>query len=195
MGSSFGGPASNARLSRPVLKRVKGWLGLDGPASPSWDTATLAPEADSAGGEPCVLVVDGSSFNRRLAGEMLVACGVKPLLAADGPQAVALAREVRFDLILMELQLPLLDGRAATRQIRREQRALERARVPVVAYTAAPLRPGELKRDGFDGRLDKPCHAQALRACLREWGVRARPEADRLTVEPPPRQAHRPAGR
>ena len=63
--------------------------------------------------------VDDDPVNRTLASELLSCCGVKPLLAASGAEAVALARELRLDLILMDLRMPVPDGFAATAQIRR----------------------------------------------------------------------------
>jgi CheY-like chemotaxis protein len=151
------------------MRLLRAWLGLHARSAPSWDTATQAAAVDADCGELCVLVVDDSSFNRRLASEMLWAWGVKALLAADGADAARLAKEVRLDLILMDLQMPVLDGRSATRQIRREERTLGRARVPILAYSVMPLSRAALRDDGFDGALDKPCDSLALRACLMTW--------------------------
>jgi CheY-like chemotaxis protein len=169
------------------MRRLRTWLGLDAHSAPGWDAATEASAADADCGELCVLVVDDSSFNRRLASEMLWAWGVKPLLAADGAEAVRLAREVRLDLILMDLQMPVLDGRSATRQIRKEERTLGRARVPVLAYSVMPLSRAALRDDGFDGALDKPCDSLALRACLTTWCSSG--GLIRIAPEQTPRQA------
>jgi CheY-like chemotaxis protein len=153
----------------PILRRLRGWLGLEAPPAPGWEAATEASAEDAACGELLVLVVDDSSFNRRLASEMLLVWGVRPLLAADGEEAVKLAREMRLDLVLMDLQMPVLDGRSAARQIRQEERALGRARVPMLAYSAMPISPAALRVDGFDGALDKPCDSLAFRDCLVRW--------------------------
>jgi CheY-like chemotaxis protein len=169
------------------MRLLRGWLGLDAPSAPTWDAATEASTVDADCGELCVLVVDDSSFNRRLASEMLWVWGVKPLLAADGAEAVRLARAVRLDLILMDLQMPVLDGRSATRQIRQEARTLGRARVPILAYSVMPLSRASLRDDGFDGALDKPCDSLALRACLMTWCS----SSGRIRIAP--EQAPRPA--
>jgi CheY-like chemotaxis protein len=160
---------SGPRLSWPILRLLKGWLGGDAPGASSWDTATLAPAEDAQATEPCVLVVDDNPLHRMLTSEMLSYWGIKHLLAADGAEAVALASEVRLDLILMDLQMPVLDGLAATRQIRRGERASARARVPVLAYTSTPPGYASLSAFGIDGVLDKPCDAIALRDCFLRW--------------------------
>lgn len=151
-------------LRAPILR----WLaGAAAPAT-DWDTPTVAPADAASTDEACVLVVDDDPFNWVVAAEMFACLGVTPLLATDGAQAVGLASQLRLDLILMDLQMPVLDGLAAARQIRRNELALARPRVPVLAFTST--RPTvSLSAFGIDGVLDKPCDVQALRACLRRW--------------------------
>jgi len=118
---------------------------------------------------PRVLVVDDNLVNLILATEMLALCGVEPLLAGDGAEAVALVCEYGADLILMDLQMPVLDGWAATRQIRRFEREQDRARVPILAYTSNDADLRLLLESGLDGRLGKPCALPALREALQLW--------------------------
>lgn len=117
----------------------------------------------------CVLVVDDSAVNRLLASELLRSFSLSPILAADGAEAVALASALRLDLILMDLQMPVLGGLAATRQIRQFERTYQQARVPVVAYTSSAPALQVLHECGIDGLLEKPCNADALRYCLQEF--------------------------
>jgi len=86
-----------------------------------------------------------------------------------GAEAVAVARERELDLILMDLQMPVLDGLAATKQIRAGERERCCARAPVLAYTSCVLDSDVLHQCGLDGVLEKPCSAMALQACLRRW--------------------------
>jgi len=120
---------------------------------------------------PVVLVADDSPANRMVAFELLSCMGIKPLLAADGAEAVALAGEVPLSLILMDLQMPVLDGCAATWEIRQFEREHARKRVPVVAYTSNDLSANQtmLREIGFDAVLPKLGDAQAFRDCVMHW--------------------------
>jgi hypothetical protein len=118
---------------------------------------------------PRVLVVDDNPSNLGDACEALESWGIVPMLAADGAEAVALAAVHDFDLILMDLQMPVLDGLAATRQIRTHEQEHARPRAPVLAYTSRAVEARLLRLCGLDGVLDKPCSAQALQQCLLRW--------------------------
>ena len=120
---------------------------------------------------PLVLVVDDDPFNLMVVSQRLSLMGIKLLVGADGAEAVALACGLQFDLIVMDLQMPVLDGFAATAQIRRFEREHSRRRVPVVAHTST-LDGGDLSRlrdSGFDAVLEKPAGAHAMRECVRRW--------------------------
>ena len=116
-----------------------------------------------------VLVADDNPDNLMVASEMLEYFGLQSLLAADGAQAVAIAANNRLDLILMDLQMPVLDGLGATRQIRKSEQEQVRARVPVVAYTSVSGIRLQLSDFGMDGVLAKPCEMPTLRECLLRW--------------------------
>lgn len=131
-------------------------------------------------GHPLVLVVDDSPVNRILASEMLSSMGIETLLAADGAEALALACELRLDLILMDLQMPVLDGFAATAQIRRFERENSRPRVPVVAYTSN-LQSGvfsHLRECGFLAVLAKPADKRTMHECVMRWCLPPQRNAD-----------------
>lgn len=116
-----------------------------------------------------VLVVDDNPSNLLLVSEQLSCFGITPLLAADGAEAVALASELRLDLILMDLQMPVLDGLAATREIRISELAHQRQRVPVMAFTSSAPALAVLQDCGVDSLLEKPCDHNALQDCLQRW--------------------------
>jgi CheY-like chemotaxis protein len=92
-----------------------------------------------------------------------------PLLAADGAEAVALACELHFDLILMDLQMPILDGLRATSAIRRFETDSSRPAVPVIAYANTSPGARVLAAHGINGSLSKPCGDQELDDCLARW--------------------------
>jgi CheY-like chemotaxis protein len=119
-----------------------------------------------------VLVVDDDPSNLEFADRLLRSLGIVPTLAEDGAEAVALAQARAFDLILMDLQMPMLDGLGATKRIRVIERDRSTARVPVLAYTTHSVGRDLLRDCGLDGVLDKPCSAQALQDCLVHWCAR-----------------------
>ena len=159
--------ASSARFSVQSLRRLFGGDALEGDPTPH---AAAVPFVSAAQVEPQrVLVVDDNPVNLLLAEQLLSQFGIRPLMAADGAEAVALAGGWALDLILMDLQMPVLDGLTATRQIRHDERLHGRPRVPVVAYTSCAPATACLRKFGIDGVLDKPCDARALEACLATW--------------------------
>jgi len=105
---------------------------------------------------PRILVVEDNPMNLELVRDILTAQGYEVLEAADGATGVAIARRERPALILMDLQLPQLDGLEATRQIRCDPRL---AHIPIVAVTAHAMKGDDEKARaaGCDGFVTKPC--------------------------------------
>jgi PAS domain S-box-containing protein len=130
-----------------------------------------------------VLVVEDNAINQKLACALLTKFGHRYETVANGVQAVAAARQKHFDVILMDIQMPQLDGIGATRQIR----ALEdtvRAAVPIVAMTANALSGDREKylAAGMTDYVAKPINGKLLAAALDN----ARgPAADRRVVASP----------
>jgi two-component system cell cycle response regulator DivK len=106
-------------------------------------------------GRPLVLLVEDNPRNLKLARDVLEYAGFGVAVAGSGEDGVELAASVLPDLILMDIQLPGIDGYAALEQIRRNHAT---ARIPVVALTAfAMARDRErVISSGFDGYLEKP---------------------------------------
>jgi len=134
------------------------------------DPGPIGPAA-ADGPRAFVLVVDDDPVKLMVAAEMIAVCGFEPLLAGDGAEAVAMACELRVQLILMDLQMPVLDGLSATVQIRHFEQQHAVPRVPVVAYTSSEMRHNRLLlRDiGFDAVLEKPGDMASFQACLARW--------------------------
>jgi signal transduction histidine kinase/CheY-like chemotaxis protein len=116
-----------------------------------------------------VLVVDDNEINREVALAMLERVGCRVVMAEDGSAAVSQARERRFDAILMDCQMPGMDGYAATEAIRREESARGMRPTTIVALTA-----NVLSRDrnrclaaGMNEFLSKPFTQEQLIAILR----------------------------
>ena len=84
-------------------------------------------------GGPLILLVEDNERNARLVWEILLANGYRLALVEDGVQAIEVAHQLHPDLILMDLQLPVLDGMSATRKLKSDPRTNE---IPIIAVTA-----------------------------------------------------------
>lgn len=153
----------------PALGWFRQFVAADAAAAPDRYAVAAFVDVDSCFGKLQVLVVDDEPVNLMVASALLSGCGITPLLATDGAQAVALTREQQFDLILMDLQMPVLDGLGAAKQIRRIERELANPRAAIVAYTAMSPTEALLQACGIDGLLEKPCGMVALQDCLTRW--------------------------
>lgn len=115
-----------------------------------------------------VLVVDDNPVSREMALHVLAQLGMEGAAAEDGLSALTAHRARRFDLILMDCEMPGLDGYATTRLLRAEETGI---RTPVLALTAddSAERALHCKQAGMDGVLVKPLRAPALRTALGRW--------------------------
>lgn len=159
---------------RPVsllLHRLKRMFPGHVTSEPTWSATLPSPDTVPIFDRPLVLVVDDNPVSLEMASEMLSFCGIKPLLANDGVEAVAIACELRLDLILMDLTMPVLDGFDATAQIRRFEHEHARPHVPVVAFTAMLTDSDKprLRQCGIDAVLEKPADVHAFEACVLRW--------------------------
>jgi CheY-like chemotaxis protein len=118
-----------------------------------------------------VLLVEDNIVNRLVGAEMLRSIGVEVIEAEDGAQALALLERQRVDLVLMDLQMPVLDGLGATRQAREREARLRLPRVPIVALTANAFDEDitASMSAGMDGHLAKPYSREQLYDLLRRW--------------------------
>ncbi|MGV3614402.1 MAG: ATP-binding protein [Fimbriimonas sp.] len=120
-----------------------------------------------------VLVVDDNDVNRKVAAKLLQRHGCAVDLAFDGDQALTALESAAYDLVLMDLQMPVLDGLEATREWRRREDVEARDRVRIVALTARAM-PGdeqECYQAGMDGYLTKPIMPDRLAQLLTGCGV------------------------
>ena len=115
-----------------------------------------------------ILVVEDTEDNRQIIRDLLTSAGYEMIEALDGEQGVVMAAEQKPDLILMDMQLPVLDGYEATRRIKSDP-AL--AHIPVIAVTSYALSGDEAKTKeaGCDGYVAKPYSPRQLLAKIREF--------------------------
>ena len=116
-----------------------------------------------------LLVVDDSPVNQRVATRMLEKMGHRVDVANNGVEAVAAAAQERYAAILMDCQMPEMDGFEATMQIRRLEG--EHKHTPIIAMTAGAMKGDEDKclAAGMDAYISKPVKAEGLAAVLGRW--------------------------
>ncbi|MDR3482031.1 MAG: response regulator [Burkholderiaceae bacterium] len=169
-------PGNHTTVLKPVSRRemhaaVCTLLEIDGAKSASAPAKTAAPAAKSA---LQILLVEDNLLNQKLAQVLLEKWGHKVEIANNGVEALDWHARRPFDLILMDLQMPVMDGLAATAEIRaREARGAKRT--PIVAMTANAMEEDRLKciEGGMDDYLSKPFKNDTFIEILRKHaGVR-----------------------
>jgi signal transduction histidine kinase/cytochrome b561/ActR/RegA family two-component response regulator len=138
-------------------------LPLAAAANPA--AAPPAPiDEDDAGPPLRVLVTDDNATNRRVAELILQTVGAEVAFAENGLEAVQAVEQSAFDVVLMDLQMPVMDGLTAIRQIRAREAAAGLARLPIVVVSAnaMPEQVAASHAAGADDHLAKPIRADAL---------------------------------
>ena len=118
-------------------------------------------------GDP-VLIVEDNEKNMKLVRDILLALGYTPIEANSGEAALPLAAEQAPALVLMDIQLPDMDGAEALQRLRSDERTAE---IPVLALTAQAMQ-GDRERflaAGFDGYLSKPVDVDELIAVVERY--------------------------
>ena len=129
----------------------------------------IAMEAERSYQGQRALVVDDHRVNQLLAKHLLQLLGFEVDVAGDGEQAVRAVQTSQFDVVLMDLQMPTLDGWQATQLIRQWEQSQGKPRIPIAALSAHAESTGK-EPDlsmGLDGYLLKPLSLPALRAFLQ----------------------------
>ena len=136
--------------------------------------AAVAPPPPRRSDSPNILVVEDVEVNRRLLCSMLERSGYRVDECADGLEALEAIAGRDYDLVLMDVSMPRMDGLATTRCIR--ELGGSGARLPIIALTAHAMR-GDRETclaAGMDDYLTKPVTSQQLLQALERWGVAAR---------------------
>ncbi len=118
-----------------------------------------------------VLLVEDNIVNRMIGAEMLKSYGLDVLEAEDGAMALTALEHQKVDLVLMDIQMPVLDGYAAARQARAREKRLNLPRVPIVALTANAFEEdaAQAMAAGMDGHLSKPYSRTQIGELLKRW--------------------------
>ena len=120
-----------------------------------------------------ILLVEDNAVNQKIITLMLESLGHQVTIAEDGQEAVDMYDSSRFELILMDVQMPVMDGFEATLQIRNKEQETG-VRVPIVALTANVIADdqGKCLKVGMDGYLEKPLTKDTLLKALEEVVVK-----------------------
>jgi len=131
-----------------------------------------------------VLLVEDNPTNQRVAQLFLERAGCEVVLASDGAEALTALRDRRVDLVLMDLQMPVMDGLEATRRIRAGETG--GARLPIVALTAAAMKEqvDACMAAGMDDVLAKPLDRAKLDAMLERYAPAVGARTGRHVVKP-----------
>lgn len=138
-------------------------------AAPQHSAEALAPDPPSEALRALrILVVDDNAANRLVAQTLLQQIGVEATVVEDGQQAVRAWEFGEWDLILMDIQMPIMDGVTATRRVRQGEAQAGRRRTPIIAITANVMarQLDEYRSAGMDDIVAKPIHATALLAAM-----------------------------
>ena len=171
-------PAKHSELQAAIFYS----LGIDGYARKKVGDA-LPGDFDASAPKNILLAEDGLT-NQKLAMAMLKKWNHQVALATNGREAVDAWREKDFDLILMDLQMPEMDGLAATREIRRLERSTGN-HIPIIAMTAHAM-PGDMEKcfaAGMDGYISKPVRKKKLYEVLNSIAARGQTPSFDLPTE------------
>jgi signal transduction histidine kinase/ActR/RegA family two-component response regulator len=114
--------------------------------------------------QPRVLAAEDNQVNQLVLRAILGQAGIEPVMVANGAQAVSAWRDGDWDLVLMDVHMPVMDGIAATQEIRRREAAEGRTRTPIIALTANAMshQVQNLLAEGFDDHVAKPIDVATL---------------------------------
>jgi len=129
-----------------------------------------------------LLLVEDNEINQQVAREILEGAGLNVTIATNGQEAVNAVKENNYDAVLMDVQMPVMDGYTATREIRNLKSEIRN--VPVIAMTAHAMAGDEDKslQAGMNGHVTKPIDPDQLFATLQKW---IQPTENRATTQRP----------
>jgi len=139
-------------------------------AEPEAREEAPAPLIAPAGGRPLrILAAEDNPMNQLVLTTLLGAAGLEPVLVSNGEEAVRAFAQAPWDLILMDVQMPVMDGLDAARAIRAAERAEGRAPTPIIALTANAMQHqlDEYRACGMTATVSKPVEIRALLAAIQ----------------------------
>jgi signal transduction histidine kinase/ActR/RegA family two-component response regulator len=180
----FGGTGLGLAISKRLVELMGGTIGVrsaEGQGATFWFEVGLPSAAEAKaegqstgraganGARARILLAEDNEINQEIARAVLEAAGHEVDLVADGTQAIAAVQAKDYDLVLMDVQMPVMDGMTATQHIRTLQHPA--SRLPVVAMTAnvLPQQIGQFRAVGMDDHVGKPFKKEELYAVVAKW--------------------------
>ena len=161
----FGTSLGEARTLELVLRDLR-------EAGPRAPLPSVRDAGDAELSSLRVLLVEDNAINRKVASRMLRKLGIEAAVAENGREAVEASLAASYDVVLMDVQMPEMDGMEATRRIREaESQGRRKVRTPIVALTASTLE-GDRQiciDAGMDDFLSKPLDPEALKAAINRY--------------------------
>lgn len=161
-------PLRPSRLFDLIIRAVSEKKGV-APVKKERTSLPAKPETKLSGH---VLVAEDNRINQLYLVELIQYFGCKVDLVENGEEALAAIKRHRYDLVLMDCQMPEMDGLTATAEVRKlEKSGQQTGRVPIVAITANALQ-GDLERcleAGMDDYVSKPIESHRLQEVLAKW--------------------------
>ncbi|ALI02075.1 two-component sensor histidine kinase BarA [Pseudomonas sp. FW306-02-F02-AA] len=143
-----------------------------------------APAAVKVPSDFRILVAEDNSISTKVIRGMLGKLNLQPDTACNGEEALKAMKAQRYDLVLMDCEMPILDGFSATQQLRAWEVGNQRTRTPVVALTAHILAEHKerARQAGMDGHMAKPVELSQLRELIEHW-VAQRDQQNQATAQ------------
>jgi CheY-like chemotaxis protein len=154
-----------------VFQFFRGEAGDTVPSVEAHPQLPLAQRGHQIGGSCRLLLAEDDEAGALYAEVVLRSCGCSVLRVSDGGQALAALAVERFDIAFFDVNMPRMDGLAATRAIRAREQAEGTARLPIVIVTASvfPNQVRDCMDAGADAVLAKPFQVEELRRALNRW--------------------------